>query len=131
MVDDHEVCGLCGKALPCGCVDLAHATERFRLLPNEGAATAVEERFTGLLREVKGEVLERPFLADEGRPLLDRVRRMGRLIDEGDLRGADVLAQQCMTRVVAFPVRPRTHRRWWVIAIVGSAVALGIYAATR
>lgn len=123
MVDEHEVCGLCGNSLPCHCVDSARATGRFRLLPSEGSDRAAEEPFTGLLREVKGELLRRPFLQDEGRPLLDRMRRIGRLIEEGELAQADALASDCVNRVVEFPAR-RRHRPTWLVALVAVLLAL-------
>ena len=85
---------------------------RFRLLEG-GEGAGGEERFTRVLREVKARSVQRTFLdpEDEGGPLLRRMRRLGRLIEDGELMRADVAAERCMDDLLEFPTRPRATTR--------------------
>ena len=94
---------------------------RFRLLEG-GEGAEGEERFTRVLREVKARSVQRTFLEpeDEGGPLLRRMRRLGRLIEDGELVQADREAEHCMEDVLEFPLRPQAGLKYamlWVALV--------------
>lgn len=125
-------CEECGRA-PCRCTVLRPVPDRstdvpaFSLLPSPTEVSIDdEERYTGLLREVKVGVLQQPsWPEDAAGPLLARARRLDRLIQRGDLARADELAAATLQRVLEFPRRSRGRGLWWVLLpLLAGVVAL-------
>ena len=119
-MDEPPRCPECARALPCECGVGSRAG--FALLPplsaeDEGGDLLEEElRFTRLLREVKRDVCQRPFLQEEGaRDLAKAARQMEKKFDSSldpkDLERADRLAEKMLGDVLHFP-RRREGSRW-------------------